>query len=316
MYVPFGGMAGDCGEYKGAVVGVPVDGTGDVVSYVVPTKRMGGIWNPTGLPVDSAGNLWAVTGNTASQSTFDFGNAVLLMSPELSVLDYFVPTNWVALNKADLDISTTAPVLSGDGRVFIAGKNKAGYLLDAADLGQVSTGLATVSLGSAAFGTAIAQGSRVFVPCAGALVAVDILGDTMWVAWTVPGRTGSPIIAAGLVWSLGLEGMLKAVDPSTGIVTYSLADIEGADTVRHSLGSERAAVCGRRYRDTGTQSALARRLPELHLDPMVAPVVHQRDGAAGLGGLVQFVPHRVPRVRSAGRRRLLPRLRRGGWPAV
>ena len=222
VYVPFGGMAGDCGEYKGAVVGVPVDGTGDVVSYVVPTKRMGGIWNPTGLPVDSAGNLWAVTGNTVSQSTFDFGNAVLRLSPELSVLDYFVPTNWVALNKADLDISTTAPVLLGDGRVFIAGKNKAGYLLDAADLGQVSTGLATVSLGSAAFGTAIAQGSRVFVPCAGALVAVDILGDTMWVAWTVPGRSGSPIIAAGQVWTLGREGTLKAVDPNTGAVVYSL----------------------------------------------------------------------------------------------
>ena len=222
VYIPYGGLAGDCGEYKGAVVGVPADGIGDMISYVVPTERMGGIWNPTGLPVDEEGNLWVATGNTASESTFDYGNTVLRMSPDLKWLDYFAPTDWVALNQSDLDINSTAPVLLDGERVFIAGKNAKAYLLDATDLGEVSEGLASVNIGSSAFGTAIAQGSRVFVPCIEGLLAVDVTDDELNVAWSVPGRTGSPIIAAGHVWTLGREGLVKAVDPVDGTVVYTL----------------------------------------------------------------------------------------------
>jgi len=222
IYIPYGGLAGDCGQYRGAVVGVPTDEGGELISYVVPTERMGGIWNPTGLPVDEDGNVWVATGNTASQSTFDYGNAVLRMSPDLKWLDYFAPTDWVALNQGDLDINTTAPVLLNGGRVLIAGKNGVAYLLDAADLGEISEGLASVRIGSPAFGTAIAYGSRVYVPCTEALVAVDTRDDQLSVAWTVPGRTGSPIIAAGLLWTLGREGLIKAVDPLDGTVVYTL----------------------------------------------------------------------------------------------
>ncbi len=222
VYVPYGGMAGDCGEYKGAVVGVSADGTGEAISYIVPTTRMGGIWNPTGVPIDEAGDLWVATGNTASQTTFDYGNAVLRMSPDLKWLDYFAPTNWVSLNQKDLDINTTAPVLLEGGRVVIVGKNSKAYLLDAANLGEISEGIASVNVGSAGFGTAIAWGSRVFVPCTEGLVAVDTAGDQMRVAWSVPGRTGSPIIAAGHVWTLGREGLIKAVDPVDGTVAYTL----------------------------------------------------------------------------------------------
>ena len=38
----------------------------------------------------------------------------------------------------------------------------------------------------------------------------------------MPGRTGSPIIAAGHVWTLGSDGLIKAVDPDDGSVVYTL----------------------------------------------------------------------------------------------
>ncbi len=222
VYVPFGGMAGDCGEYKGAVMGVPADGSGEAISYIVPTERMGGIWNPTGIPVDSDGNLWVAIGNTASTSTFDFGSAVIRMSPQLEVVDYFAPNHWVALNQSDLDINTTAPVLLENGRVMIIGKDSGAYLLDAANLGEIGGEITALAVGSSAFGTAIAQGSRVFVPCTESLTAVDVTSDQLSIAWSVPGRSGSPIIAAGHVWTLTREGVVKAVDPADGAVAYTL----------------------------------------------------------------------------------------------
>lgn len=222
VYVPFGGLAGDCGEYKGAVVGVPADGTGDLISYIVPTERMGGIWNPTGVPVDAEGNLWVATGNTASESTFDYGNAVLRMSSDLKWLDYFAPSDWITLNQRDLDINTTAPVLLENGRVLIVGKNTTAYLLDAANLGEIGGEIASASVGSSAFGTAIAQFSRVFVPCKDALVALDVVEDEMVIGWSAPGRSGSPIIAAKHVWTLTREGVVRALDPVDGTVVFSL----------------------------------------------------------------------------------------------
>ena len=38
VWVPFGGLAGDCGNYKGRLVGVPLT-NGDPIDYTVPTGR-------------------------------------------------------------------------------------------------------------------------------------------------------------------------------------------------------------------------------------------------------------------------------------
>ena len=41
LYVAFGGLDGDCGQYHGYVVDLPVSGTGPLGSYQVPTRREG-----------------------------------------------------------------------------------------------------------------------------------------------------------------------------------------------------------------------------------------------------------------------------------
>jgi hypothetical protein len=221
VYVAYGGLWGDIGQYKGAVVSSAADGTGALTNYIVGTTRRGGIWNPAGPVVDGNGDIWVVTGNTISTSTFDYGNALVRLSPALSVLDYFAPTNWASLNSADLDLCTLAPVLFPNGRALVIGKSGTAYLLNSANLGYVSPALASVGIGGSPYGSAAVLGSRVFVPCSASLKALDVSTSQVQVAWTVSGASSSPLVAAGYVWSLGYAGLLKAFDPTTGAVVYS-----------------------------------------------------------------------------------------------
>ena len=48
VWVPFGGLAGDCGAYKGRVIAVPLTGAHSPTAFTVPTSREGGIWTPPG----------------------------------------------------------------------------------------------------------------------------------------------------------------------------------------------------------------------------------------------------------------------------
>ena len=68
IYIPFGGLDGDCGPYRGSVVGVPVSGHGPLISYLVPTARAGGIWTSGGLVTSPGGTLYAGVGNGAATS--------------------------------------------------------------------------------------------------------------------------------------------------------------------------------------------------------------------------------------------------------
>lgn len=221
VFVPFGGLYGDCGPYQGAVVSVAADGSGGIAAYEVPTRRMGGIWAPAGPVLDAAGDLWVTTGNSASQSAFDFGNAVIRLDPGLTMTDYFAPSNWARLNAGDTDLGSLGPVLLPNGRVLAMGKEGVAYLLDAGNLGHVGNPLASLRVGGGAFGAAATQGTAVFLPTTRALVALDVTGDQLAIAWQAGGGSGPPIIAGGAVWALGYDGTLRALEPASGKVLFS-----------------------------------------------------------------------------------------------
>ena len=220
VYVPFGGLYGDCGAYKGAVVSVAADGSGDLAAYIVPTSRMAGIWNPAGPVVDGNHDLWVTTGNGAGQSTFDYGDAIIRLDAALQVIDYFAPSNWPSLNAGDADLGSIGPVLLPGSRVLAMGKDGVAYLANSGDLGHVGNPVASLDIGTAAFGAAAIDGSRVFIPCTKALVALDTAGDTLTVAWKLNGGSGPPIVAGGAVWALGYDGTLRAVDLASGKVLF------------------------------------------------------------------------------------------------
>ena len=135
VYIPYGGLAGDCGDYHGWVVGVNEDGSGSLVSYEVPTQREEGIWAPSGVAVALSGEVFITAGNGASSTTFDHGNAVIGLSPSLQQLSYFAPSDWSALNQGDTDLGSAGPLLIRHGEIFQIGKEGVGYILNATRLG-------------------------------------------------------------------------------------------------------------------------------------------------------------------------------------
>jgi outer membrane protein assembly factor BamB len=224
IYIPFGGLYGDCGPYKGAVVSVAADGSGGVAAWIVPTSREGGIWAPGGPVVDGGGHLWVATGNTESTSRFDYGNAVVHLDPGLNAVDYFAPTNWVMLNRDDTDLGSTTPVLLPGGRVFVIGKEGIGFLLDQAHLGHEGGQRFSAQVCGGSFGSAAVAGGLVYVPCVDGLVALRTAADRFDVAWRSPSvSTAAPIVAAGAVWAIDGKGTLTAYDPAGGVPRFTSA---------------------------------------------------------------------------------------------
>jgi outer membrane protein assembly factor BamB len=227
VYAGFGGRAGSCGKWHGYLVGLRTDGQGSQDLYQSPGTLGGSFWAPGGLVVMPSGDLLGTSGEGASTTQPDGGDAVLRLSPDLKKLDSFTPSDWAALNKGDLDLGSVGPTLVAGDRVFQVGKQGIGYLLDAGHLGGVGGQLYSNKLagGCYAIGATAYQDPYVYVPCDHGLKAVQIKGKSFDVAWTTPDfRAGSPMLAGGLVWSIDFEkGYLWGLDPRSGQVKVKAA---------------------------------------------------------------------------------------------
>jgi len=225
VYVPLGGLYGDCGAYHGYIEAVP-DAFGPALLFRVSGNRGAGIWSPQGATIDSAGDVYVVTGNSTSQSAFDYSESVVELSSDLqSVKSYFAPSNWIALNNGDIDLgSVGATVMPPDGAVLAIGKAGVAYRLEAGRLGGVGGQVASAQVCAGAWGGTAWSGSTVFVPCADGLYALSLAGPGVSVEWHAGHPVvGSPIIAAGAVWAIDqASATLYALDPASGSILYSL----------------------------------------------------------------------------------------------
>ncbi len=243
LYVPYGGHAGDCGDYHGWVVAVPVDDPGHPSAWATGALA-GGIWAPGGLATDGT-SIFAATGNTGGTDTWMNGEAILRLGPGATFsndpADYFAPSNWLYLDDTDSDVGGSGPLLldvpgATPSRLVVAlGKNGVAYLLDRDNLGGIGTGdgisgeglqSALVSSGSivnAAAAYTAASGTYVVfesttngIGCPGApgdLVALRIGATsppTITVAWCANNLGGgSPIVTTTdgtsqpVVWTVG-----------------------------------------------------------------------------------------------------------------
>ena len=148
LYVPFGGHAGDCGDYRGWVVALPLDAPSPATAWATGA-RGGGIWAPGGLASDGT-SVFAATGNTFGVDTWSGGEAVIRLQKGAvfpgSAADYFAPSNWQALDDGDVDIGGSGPVLldvpgaTPSTLVAALGKNGVLYLLDRTNLGGIGHG--------------------------------------------------------------------------------------------------------------------------------------------------------------------------------
>jgi hypothetical protein len=223
----FGGNFGDCGSYHGWVLAVPESG-GAPATFAVdsgPGESQGAIWMGGAAPVvDGAGNVWVEAGNgsvTSAGHAYDHSDSVLELSPSLTLLHFFAPSSWASNNAQDLDFST-APALLDDGQVIAAGKDPRTYLLNASDLGGIGGEEAQLQgvCGQDVDGGVAVQGAIVFLPCVGGTVAVEATAAPagLRLLWRASAGGGPPIVAAGTVWSIGEDGTLYGLNPSTGAV--------------------------------------------------------------------------------------------------
>ncbi len=224
IYIAYGGLFGDCGNYHGWVVAAPTDGGGSLLAFQVPTAREGGIWAPSGPAIDPAGKLYVSVGNgEATSGSWDHSDSVLRLSPTLQLEDGFAPTTWPQDNAADADLGSMGPVVLPNGWVFAAGKSGQGYVLHADALGGVG-GQVWEGQVCSAFGGAAVSGTNVFVPCADGLrqVQIDPSGQ-LTLGWHAPPQvSGSPIVGGQTVYSLDQQGTLYALDSGSGAVRASI----------------------------------------------------------------------------------------------
>lgn len=227
IYVAFGGLYGDCGQYIGSIVSIPVSGRGTPVVWKVPTQRKGGIAATAGPTAGLDGTLYVAVGNgAATQPPYDGSDSITALTPDLKVKWRFAPEIWGNDNAYDRDLGSMAPAILPE-RVLEVGKRGIAYLLRNPDLdGARGVGGAGGADGiggeitqtqlCTAYGSPSAERDTVYLPCSDGTTAVTTVGDQIRIRWRGPSETdGSPVIGGDAVWTTG-AGALYALDQWTG----------------------------------------------------------------------------------------------------
>jgi hypothetical protein len=240
VYVPFGGHFGDCGEYRGWVVGVGLKNPRDVVSWST-RARGGGIWAPGGIAGDG-GSLFVATGNTFGARQWSDGEAVFRLAPNLGrsdrPQDFFAPMDWRALDARDLDLGGSNPVLltlpARSGRqalVLALGKDGRAYLLSAGNLGGIGGALAMARVSAGPIRTAAAaypaaDGADVVFPADGTDCPAGRRRDNGLTALAIRAEPRPSIATA---WCAALEGAGSPMVTTTDGHSQPIVWVLGAD---------------------------------------------------------------------------------------
>ncbi len=257
VYVPYGGFFGDCGHYRGWLIGIGASKPASLKAWATASIG-GGSWAPGGV-ASEGGRLFISTGNTIGAGRWSGGEAVLRFGagPVFSGkrADYFTPENWKKLDEADADLGGAGPILLDlrrrDGKTYrlvvALGKDGKIYLLNRDNLGGMGGQMAAVRVSSskiigaaAAYTTArgtyvVFKGKGIHCPRgqSGGLTAVRLVagpGLSVKTAWCADQHgMGSPMVTTtdghsnAIVWSVGAEGdnRLHGFDGDTGRVIYS-----------------------------------------------------------------------------------------------
>jgi hypothetical protein len=257
-YVTFGGHSGDCGDYHGWIVGVPLAGPAGAKAYATPSSQSG-MWAPGG-PSSDGTDIYMATGNGDMPNNMWGGEFSLVRFHAGPVFSGDTADYWFDNTLGgDVDLGGTAPLvvdapaLNPSAVLVQLGKDGNAYLVDRANLGGASAhalagehfangeiinvpAWATTPAGT--FVAFLPNGNGAATACAkgaGNLAVIKIdpaAPNKMSSAWcaNVNGR-GSPSITTSdgskdaLLWAVGAEGsgQLYAWDLATGapVVTGS-----------------------------------------------------------------------------------------------
>ena len=254
VLVPTAGYVGDAPPYQGHIAVLNAQ-TGvveqvwnslcsDRAGLLEPTEcpaAQSAIWGRAGIVIDPAtGNLLFATGNGPYDGKTSWGDALIMLDPGATkMLGNWTTTNNEELNRRDLDMGSTSPVLLGDGYIAQGGKDgtirllsmdiikgtdahKGGELqvVDTPGKSQLLSASATAKINNTTYLFA-AQGGR----GGGGTTAWTFGADRkLTEAWknTTPGNT--PFYAGGLLYTYNAQaGGVQVFDAVTGMPIATLA---------------------------------------------------------------------------------------------
>lgn len=203
VYIAFGGI-GDQRPYHGWIF-----------AYRTSDLTQVGIWcgSPNGwgaapwggeLSIDGSGNVYVSTGNGCDYDGVTcFTNSVVKLSSTLSMTDWFTPSNNVAINASDSDLSANGFVLTSGTLGVIAGKDFNVYSIDTTCMGHLQGSGSGCTL--QAFKTNAAGSVTSFSGSYGAAY----LNSTLWLPTT-----------AGSIYEFGFSGTFNTTPLVTQTNTY------------------------------------------------------------------------------------------------
>jgi PQQ-like domain len=235
LLVATGGYFGDAPPYQGHVVAIDrASGRiANVFNTLCANRRQ--IIQPSSCPasdsailsrggavVEQGGTRMLLsTGNGPWNGTTNFGDSVVEVTlPGLRLRQAFTPTNQAQLNESDTDLGSSAPVLLGQDRVLIAGKDGVMRVLSLSHLdghpparpsrlggevqrlplpggGELFSAPAVWSAAGAPHG---ARSTTVFVGAENATAAYALVGGRLRLVWQNSNPGTSPVLAGGLLY--------------------------------------------------------------------------------------------------------------------
>jgi hypothetical protein len=254
VYNSYSGYNGDCGNYRGWVVGVDINNPSSVHGWATGALG-GGIWGHSGVASDGT-NMFVITGNTFNTGGNWLGGEAIIrlqagpvFEGPPSNVNYWAPLNWFSLDNSDTDLGgVSATLIDVPGAtpsqlVLALGKDGNAYLLNRNNLGGVAAPVASLSVdgvirgqSSAAYHTS--QGTYfVFRAASSQIKAYKITATsppTIIPTWAVTqSGQGSPWVTTtdgtsnAIVWVVGAQGdgQLHGYDGDTGAVIYAGTDV-------------------------------------------------------------------------------------------
>jgi PA14 domain/Secretion system C-terminal sorting domain len=133
----------DWGPYHGWILGFDASTLALKYSYTTtPDGAQGGIWMAgEGMSVGDDGNLYVTTGNgtTNPNNTFVGGRSesLLKLTPQLTPLDWFTPSNYDYLDQQDLDYGSDGALIIPHSSTTVSGsKEGISYIVDYNNMGR------------------------------------------------------------------------------------------------------------------------------------------------------------------------------------